>query len=64
MNNEILKQKDCFGLTAGLSGAQIKITGIIMMVFDHLYYMFHVHGIPQWFYWIGRLLYADTVAEE
>ena len=54
MNNEIIKQKDCFGLTSGLSGTQIKITGVIMMVFDHLYYMFNVNGVPQWFHWIGR----------
>lgn len=54
MNNEIIKQKDYFGLTMGLSGTQIKIIGVIMMVFDHLYYMFYVNGIPQWFHWIGR----------
>ena len=48
------KQKDCFGLTAGLSGTQIKIIGIIMMVFDHLYYMFQVNGMPQFFHLIGR----------
>ena len=53
-NNAISKQKDCFGLTGGFSGTQIKIIGVIMMVFDHLYYIFHVNGIPQWFHWIGR----------
>jgi hypothetical protein len=53
-DNVIAKRKDCFGLTGGLSGTQIKIAGVIMMVFDHLHYMFNVNGIPQWFHWIGR----------
>ena len=52
--SERVKQKDCFGLTSGLSGTQIKMIGVIMMVFDHLYYMFHINGIPSWFHWIGR----------
>lgn len=51
MNNEY---RDYFGLTKGLSGTQLKIIGIIMMVFDHLYYMFHINGIPYWFHWVGR----------
>jgi hypothetical protein len=54
MDNKIAKQKDCLGLTAGLSGTQIKIIGVIMMVFDHLHQMFHMHGMPLWFTWIGR----------
>ncbi|MDR0539687.1 MAG: conjugal transfer protein TraX [Spirochaetaceae bacterium] len=54
MNTEIIKQKDCLGLTPGLSGTQIKIIGVIMMVFDHLHQMFYTHGVPLWFTWIGR----------
>lgn len=54
MNTIIEKHKDCFGLTGGLSGAHIKIIGVIMMVFDHLYYMFNLNGVPAWFHWIGR----------
>ncbi|MDR2484523.1 MAG: conjugal transfer protein TraX [Treponema sp.] len=54
MNNEPAKQTDFFGLTKGLSGTQIKIIGVIMMVFDHLYQMFYINGVPQWFTWIGR----------
>ncbi|MDR2477976.1 MAG: conjugal transfer protein TraX [Treponema sp.] len=54
MDNAAAKHKDCFGLTGGLSGTQIKIAGVIMMVFDHLYYMFNTNGIPSWFHWLGR----------
>jgi hypothetical protein len=54
MNNETLQHKDCLGLTQGISGTQIKIIGVIMMVFDHLYVMFNVNGAPYWFHWIGR----------
>jgi hypothetical protein len=54
MNNETMKQKDFFGLTAGLSGSWIKVLGVIMMVFDHLYVMFNLNGAPYWFHWIGR----------
>jgi hypothetical protein len=54
MDTELAKQKDCLGLTAGLSGTQIKILGVIMMVFDHLHQMFYTHGAPLWFTWIGR----------
>jgi hypothetical protein len=46
--------KDCLGITRGLSGTRIKIIGVIMMVCDHLYYMFHAQGVPAWFHWIGR----------
>lgn len=47
-------QSDFLGLTRGLSGTQIKIIGVVMMVFDHLYQMFYTRGVPQWFTWIGR----------
>jgi hypothetical protein len=54
MDKEHAKRKDCLGITPGLSGTQIKITGVIMMVFDHLHQMFYTHGAPLWFTWIGR----------
>jgi hypothetical protein len=50
----LAQSKDCFGLTPGLSGSQLKIIGIIMMVFDHLHEMFTTQGAPLWFTWIGR----------
>jgi hypothetical protein len=46
--------RDFFGLSGGLSGNQIKIIGVVMMVVDHLYQMFHANGAPPWFKWIGR----------
>jgi hypothetical protein len=52
--NERAMRKDCLGLTPGLSGTQIKITGVVMMVFDHLHQMFYSRGAPLWFTWIGR----------
>ncbi|MDR2521746.1 MAG: hypothetical protein LBC72_04235, partial [Spirochaetaceae bacterium] len=52
--NAMTRPKDCFGITGGLSATHIKITGVVMMVFDHVYYMFQTQGIPQWFHWIGR----------
>ena len=54
MINRIVPPKDCFGLSGGLSGNQIKIIGIILMVADHLYYMFNLNGVPAWFHWAGR----------
>lgn len=37
-----------------LTGNQIKIIGVIMMVFDHIHQMFYAQGAPSWFTWIGR----------
>jgi hypothetical protein len=39
---------------AGLSSFQLKIIGIVMMVFDHIHQMFYAAGVPTWFAWIGR----------
>lgn len=37
-----------------LTGNQIKIVGIILMVFDHLHQMFYMQGAPLWFHLLGR----------
>jgi hypothetical protein len=37
-----------------LNGGQLKLIGAGMMVFDHLRQMFLAHGVPEWFYWVGR----------
>jgi hypothetical protein len=37
-----------------LDGGQLKWLGAAMMVCDHLHQMFFAHGVPEWFYWIGR----------
>jgi hypothetical protein len=39
----------------GLSGNQLKIIGVILMVIDHLHQMFWLQGVPDWFTWLGRL---------
>lgn len=39
-----------------LTGNQIKIIGVIMMVFDHIYQMFYAQGAPLWMTCIGRLV--------
>ncbi|MDR1020298.1 MAG: conjugal transfer protein TraX [Synergistaceae bacterium] len=36
------------------SGFQLKVIGIVLMVFDHLHQMFYVFGAPVWFTWLGR----------
>jgi hypothetical protein len=41
-------------LGKGLTGNALKIIGVILMVFDHLYQMFWVQGAPNWFHWLGR----------
>jgi hypothetical protein len=38
------------------TGSQIKMLGVIMMVFDHLHQMFYTYGAPLWFTCIGRLV--------
>ncbi|MDR1286340.1 MAG: conjugal transfer protein TraX [Treponema sp.] len=37
-----------------LSGAALKIIGVILMVPDHLHQMFINQGAPFWFNWLGR----------
>ncbi len=39
----------------GMTGFQLKVLGIITMVFDHLSEFFSFAGIPGWFNWIGRI---------
>lgn len=38
----------------GLSGYQLKIIGIVLMVFDHLHQMFYMFGAPMWLTMLGR----------
>jgi len=38
-----------------MTGFQLKVLGIITMVFDHLSEFFSFAGIPGWFNWIGRI---------
>ncbi|MEG0250898.1 MAG: TraX family protein [Peptostreptococcus sp.] len=40
----------------GLTSFQLKILGIILMVFDHIHQMFYMNGIPLWFTGLGRLV--------
>lgn len=40
----------------GITGYQLKIIGIICMVFDHVHQMFYTHGVPIWFNMIGRIV--------
>ena len=40
----------------GITSYQLKILGIILMVFDHVHQMFHANGVPIWFTGIGRLV--------
>ncbi|MDR1915659.1 MAG: conjugal transfer protein TraX [Synergistaceae bacterium] len=37
-----------------LTGFHLKIIGIVLMVFDHIYQMFYMFGAPDWFTWLGR----------
>ncbi|MDR1472710.1 MAG: conjugal transfer protein TraX [Synergistaceae bacterium] len=36
------------------SGFELKIAGIVLMIFDHLHQMFYIFGVPEWFAWLGR----------
>lgn len=50
----------------GLSSFQLKILGLIFMVIDHIYQMFHMFGVPSWFNMIGRMaapIFLFLVAE-
>jgi hypothetical protein len=56
MDGEISAEKAEVPGWKGLTGTQIKLLGVIMMVFDHLHQMFFMFGVPDWFTWIGRLV--------
>ena len=40
----------------GITGTQLKLIGIILMVFDHVHQMFYYAGAPLWFGMLGRLV--------
>lgn len=40
----------------GLSGFQLKVIGIVLMTFDHIYQYFEFLGVPVYFNWIGRVV--------
>lgn len=40
----------------GLTSFQLKMLGIILMVFDHVHQMFYMNGVPLWFTGLGRLV--------
>lgn len=43
-------------LKKGLTGFQIKLIALFLMVFDHVHYFFaFTNKVPLWFTWIGRL---------
>ena len=43
-------------LKNGLSGTQLKIIALVLMVLDHIHYFFGFTGvIPEWFSMLGRL---------
>ncbi|WP_101773389.1 TraX family protein [Peptostreptococcus faecalis] len=48
-NNNITSNK-----FAGINAFQLKILGLILMVFDHIHQMFYMFGVPQWFNMLGR----------
>jgi hypothetical protein len=37
-----------------LSGSDIKIIGVVLMIMDHLHQIFIAQGVPYWFSWFGR----------
>lgn len=43
-------------MTKKLTAFQLKVIGIILMVFDHVHQMFYFKGIPIWFSMLGRLV--------
>ncbi|GAB2021359.1 TraX family protein [Pseudolactococcus yaeyamensis] len=43
-------------LKRGLTSFDLKLIGIILMVFDHIHQMFYFEGIPLWFTMLGRLV--------
>ncbi|WP_304341321.1 TraX family protein [Metaclostridioides mangenotii] len=40
----------------GITSFQLKLFGIILMVFDHMGEFFAFLGAPVWFHWLGRLV--------
>lgn len=40
----------------GLTAFDLKILGIVLMVFDHIEQMFYFEGVPTWFGMLGRLV--------
>jgi len=38
----------------GLTGTDVKLIGVVLMVFDHIHQMFYMAGAPVWFTWLGR----------
>lgn len=40
----------------GLTGFQLKLIGLILMVLDHIYYFFNFKNIPIVFTWAGRIV--------
>lgn len=45
-----------FELKRGLTSYNLKIIGIVLMVFDHIHQMFYFEGIPMWFSMLGRVV--------
>lgn len=43
-------------VTKGITSFQLKLLGIVLMVFDHLGQFFGFLGAPVWFHWLGRLV--------
>lgn len=39
-----------------LNSFQLKLIGMILMVFDHVHEFFWIDGVPIWFTWIGRIV--------
>lgn len=39
-----------------LNHFQLKLLGILFMVFDHVHQFFYIDGIPMWFTWLGRIV--------
>lgn len=54
---DYLMNKEQVGTKRGLTGFQIKIIAMILMVFDHIYaYLNYNSNIPIQFKWVGRLV--------
>ena len=42
-------------MNKGMTGFQLKVTGVVTMVLDHIAEFFLFLGVPMWFHWIGRI---------
>lgn len=42
-------------MNKGMTGFQLKVLGVVTMVFDHIGQFFLFLGVPMWFHWIGRI---------